>query len=128
MSHNKPHMPCSSCAHETICQYICPLYTKCNQQCEQVYIHIHMHFMLWVYTPEQQCLGNCTYMSHCTTIAIYIRDPHYFTCKFKNQESATGTPYIIANYVPETNMPLKCHIYEFYHVQKSDNNVSTYTS
>ena len=31
-----------------------------------------IHFTLLAYAPEKICLPHCTYMSHCTTIIIYI--------------------------------------------------------
>ena len=43
----------------------------------------------------------------------------------KIQLTATATSDIVAKYVQETNMPLKCHIYQLHYVQISENSVST---
>ena len=60
-------------------------------------------------------------------VISYIYVPlHYPTVlyievqKKNKKQSATGIPYVTAKYVPDTNMHLKCHIYQLLHVQMSD--------
>ena len=45
----------------------------------------------------------------------------------KIQPTPPDISHIIAKYVPETNLSLKCHICQLLHVQISNNYVSTYT-
>ena len=54
----------------TLSGYICLIWTHCNQHCDQK--HLCIHFTLLAYAPEQICLPNCTYMSHCTITEVYI--------------------------------------------------------
>ena len=37
---------------------------------------VYKHLTLVAYDPEQVCLPHCIYMSHCTTIVVYIYTPH----------------------------------------------------
>ena len=54
-------------------------------------------------------------------------DPTFLHVSTKIQLTATVTLQIITKYVPEPNMPLKCHICRIVHVQISENYVSPYT-
>ena len=74
------------------------------------------------------------YASHikciCATTLLlwYTYRPHFTAHKSHPKQSATGIPHIIAQYVPETNMPYQHHIGQLLHVQISNNYVSVYTS
>ena len=78
--------------------------------------------MCLTYVTEQKCLQYCTYNSHRHYAKWAYIHSHLPICT-KIQPTTTVTSHIIAKYVPETNMPLKCHIYaisQLVHVQMSD--------
>ena len=58
---------------------------------------------------------------------LHIKPTVLYT-QVQEQLSTTVTSYIIAKYVPETNMPLTCHIWKLVNVQIPNNYVSIYTS
>ena len=98
----KPHVPISSCKHET------PMSVYASyepNEMKNVTRNIVIHFTLLTYITGQICLPHHTCMTQCTTTVVYIKIPHYCTKKSKT------TPHIIVQYVQKTNMPLKCHIY-----------------
>ena len=54
-----------------LCQYICIIWAKCNQQCDQSLL-VCIHFTLLSYAPQQICLPHCIYISHHTPPVVYI--------------------------------------------------------
>ena len=75
--------------------------------------------------PEQICLPHYTCPTAlllCSTYRSHITA--HTSKKINPQEVATFSYLVIAIYLPTTNMPLKCHIYQLLHVQISDNNIS----
>ena len=58
---------------------------------------MYFHSTLMAYASEQICMPYCTNKSHCTSSL-----------------TASSISHTTANYVPATNIPLKCHIYDIY--------------
>ena len=67
-------------------------------------------------------------MSHTTIMLNSHIDPTYLPMSTKIQPTTAATSYINAKYVPEANMPLKCHICQLLHEQILNNCVSISTS
>ena len=108
----KPHVPITWCAHIwQLCQYICLIRTQCYQQCDQehrcTYISHYWHMPFTRYA--------CDYVHICPTVLLLWSTyrPNWLYVEVQKKKFATGTPQI-AKYVPETNMPLKCHRYATY--------------
>ena len=53
-------------------------------------------------------------MSHTVIMPYGYIDPKYLPICTTIQATATGSSHIIAKYIPETNMPLRCHTYSTY--------------
>ena len=78
----KPHMPISSCVHETTTSVYMPHMDPLQSTMwprTLVYISHYWHM------PLKTCLPHHRYMSHRTTNVIYILTPHYWTYKSKKQ-------------------------------------------
>ena len=71
------------------------------------------NFTLLVFAPEQ----NMTVKFHINVPLYYYwdlnTDLHYCNMQVL-KKSATATPHTIVKYVPESNIPLKCHIHATY--------------
>ena len=104
-----PHVPISSCTHmRQLCHHICFIRIICNEQCDLE--HSYTYISYYCHMPLNKYAFDIEYI--CPTVlllwSIYRLTLLYI--QVQKQQSATGTPHIIAKHVPETNMLLKCHM------------------
>ena len=82
-----------------------PLQSKCDQEHRCTCISHYWH------KPQSKYASDIAYICPtalllCSTYRTHITVP----TSPEKQQSAIGTPHFIAKYVPETNIPLQCHI------------------
>ena len=123
----KPHVLISSCAyiHNYVRIYASYKPNAMYSVTRNTDIHTFQITGIWPWTNMPVALQ--IYVPLHNYCGLHI-DPTLLYIQVQTQQSPTGTPNIIAKYVPETNMTLKCHICQLVHVQIWDNYVSIYTS
>ena len=117
-----------TCTLRHLYQYICLIWTQCNQQCDQE--HSYTYITYYWHMPLNKYASHITH-SCPTALLLYTTYRHHITTYTSQnlQQTATFFYHAITIHVPTANMPLKCHIcatYANYFMGTYETTVSLY--
>ena len=92
-------------------QYTYLIWIRCNQHCDQE----HWYTYISHYWHLNKYVSHITDVCPTTLLLWPIYRPRITAhTSSKMKQSTAANSHMIANYVPKTNVPLKCHIYATY--------------